>query len=154
MTKQLILSNKIPTNRLIIFSVQFPIFAVNCHTIHCSFYLYYLSYLFWSLHILDTKPLDSIDIIYISQLWHYVLFGFMGSYIKPKVVFSFFWGSQILDGFSSLMVSSFFLDLLKKTLHILKIHIRLSFPFLKKWVSPLVFNSTGIYFCIWPEVEI
>ena len=145
MTEQLTLSNKIPTNRLTIFSVQFPVFAVNCLTIHCSFYLYYLSYLFWSLHILDTKTLDSTDIIYISQLWHYVLFGFVGTYIKPKVVFSFFFflGSQILDGFSSLMVSSFFLDLLKKALHILKIPI---LSFFKKILS--FFKKMGFTFSI------
>ena len=80
--------------------------------------------------------------------------GLWGLTLNLRLFFLFFWGSQILDGFSSLMVSSFFLDLLKKTLHILKIHIRLYFPFLKKWVSRLVFNSTGIYLCIWPVVEI
>ena len=79
--------------------------------------------------------------------------------LNLRLFFLFFLGSQILDGFSSLMVSSFFLDLLKKALHILKIPIlyffKKIFSFLKKKrVSRLVFNSTGIYFCICPEVEI
>ena len=156
MTEQLILSNKIPTNRLTIFSIQFPVFAwiVLLSLVHfiCITYLTSFDlYIFWTQNhwIVQTLYISpSCNIMFYLGLWELTL-----NLRLFFLFFFFFWGSQILDSFSSLMVP-FFLNLLKKALHILKIRIHLYFPFLKKRVSRLVFNSTGIYFCIWPEVEI
>ena len=81
MTEQLILSNKIPTNRLTIFSIQFPVFAwiVLLSLVHfiCITYLTSFDlYIFWTQNhwIVQTLYISpSCNIMFYLGLWELTL---------------------------------------------------------------------------------